>query len=145
MREEGWKGHLNTFLDDIESGKFDHDVDENDAEPPASVTKENTGAEGAPDANGDAAPISSEEIKPVKGGDNDMQFNTDLDEELADHDAARTEATSSNGPGKPSYDSRRNTRGEEFSVPPKGNQVMIGTIPPDIGRVKLEEVGYLIS
>lgn len=139
VRKEGWKGRLNTFLDDIESGKFDHDVDESDAEP-ASAAKESTGAAGAPDANGDAAPISSEEIKPVIGGDDDMQFNADVDEELGDHDAARTEAN-----GKSSFDNRRNTRGEEVSVPPEGNQVMIRTIPPDIGRVKLEEVGYLMS
>ena len=139
VRKEGWKGRLNTFLDDIESGKFDHDVDENDAEP-SSAAKENTGAEGAPDANGEAVPISSEEIKPVIGGDDDMQFNADVDEELGDQDAARTEAN-----GKSSFDNRRNTRGEEVSVPPEGNQVMIRTIPPDIGRVKLEEVGYLMS
>jgi hypothetical protein len=135
VRKEGWKGRLNTFLDDIESGKFDHDVDENDAEL-ASGAKESTG-EGAPDANGDAATISSEEIKPVIGGDDDVQFNADVDEELGDQDAARTEAN-----GKSSFDNRRNTRGEEVSVPPEGNQVMIRTIPPDIGRVKLEEVGY---
>lgn len=30
-------------------------------------------------------------------------------------------------------------RGEELSVDPEGNEVMIRTIPPDIGRVKLEE------
>ena len=139
VRKEGWKGRLNTFLDDIESGKFDHDVDENDAEL-ASTAKESTGAEGGPDANGDATTISSEEIKPVIGGDDDIQFNADVDEELGDHDVARTEAN-----GKSSFDNRRNTRGEEVSVPPEGNQVMIRTIPPDIGRVKLEEVGYLMS
>ena len=139
MRKEGWKGRLNTFLDDVESGKFDHDVDENDVEatPP---TKESTGAEGAPDANSDTAPIPLEEIKPVIGGDDDMQFNADVDEESGDHDTLRTEAN-----GKSSFDNRRNTRGEEVSVPPEGNQVMIRTIPPDIGRVKLEEVGIWIS
>ena len=139
VRKEGWKGRLNAFLDDIESGKFDHDMDENDVEL-ASATKESTGAEGAPDINGDAATISSEEIKPVIGGDDDIQFTADVDEELGDHDAARTEAN-----GKSSFDNRRNTRGEEVSVPPEGNQVMIRTIPPDIGRVKLEEVRYLMS
>ncbi|PPQ68654.1 hypothetical protein CVT24_005385 [Panaeolus cyanescens] len=34
---------------------------------------------------------------------------------------------------------KRATKVEEVSVPPEGNQVMIRTIPPDIGRVKLEE------
>ena len=134
VRKEGWKGRLNIFLDDVESGKFDHDVNENDAEP-TSVTKESTTAEGVPDASSDTAPTSLEEIKPI-GGDDDMQFNADVDEE-GDHDALRAEAN-----GKSSLDNRRNTRGEEVSVPPEGNQVMIRTIPPDIGRVKLEEVGY---
>ena len=136
VRKEGWKGRLNTFLDDVELGKFDPDVNENDVEP-ASPPKESTGAEGAPDANSDTVPISSEDIKPVIGGDDDMQFNADADEESGDHDAPRIEAN-----GKSSFDHRRNTRGEEVSVPPEGNQVMIRTIPPDIGRVKLEEVGY---
>ena len=135
VRKEGWKGRFNTFLDDLETGKFDPDVNEDDAEP-TSPLKESAGAEGA-DANGDTATISSEEVKPVAGGDDDMQFNVDVDEESGDHDAARAETN-----GKFSVDNRRNTRGEEVSVPPEGNQVMIRTIPPDIGRVKLEEVGY---
>lgn len=133
VRKEGWKGRLNTFLDDLESGKFDSDMYDNDADPTSA--KESTGTEGASDANGDTAPMSSEEVKPVIGGDDDMQFNADVDEE-GDHDAPRTETN-----GKSSVDNRRNTRGEEVSVPPEGNQVMIRTIPPDIGRVKLEEVG----
>jgi hypothetical protein len=41
-------------------------------------------------------------------------------------------------------DNKRNNRGEEISVPPEGNQVMIRTIPPDIGRVKLEEVSVSV-
>jgi hypothetical protein len=134
VRKEGWKGRLNAFLDDVESGKFDHDVNENDAEP-ASPIKESAGVEGAADANSDTALIASEEIKPITGGDDDMQFNADVDEDSGDHDALRTEAN-----GRSSFDNRRNTRGEEVSVPPEGNQVMIRTIPPDIGRVKLEEV-----
>ena len=134
VRKEGWKGRLNTFLDDLESGKFD--TNEIDIEP-ISPTKE--GADSAPDANGDTAPISLEEIKPVITGDDEMQFNADVDEESGDHDAPRAETN-----GKSSVDNRRNTRGEEVSVPPEGNQVMIRTIPPDIGRVKLEEVGYLM-
>lgn len=135
VRKEGWKGRLNLFLEDIELGKFDPDMNENDAEL-ISPVKESTGDEGA-DANGDTAPLSLEEIKPVIGGDDDMQFNADVDEESGDHDAPRAEAN-----GKSSVDDRRNTRGEEVSVPPEGNQVMIRTIPPDIGRVKLEEVSY---
>jgi len=134
VRKEGWKGRFNTFLDELETGKFDL-VNEDDSEP-TSPLKESTGVEGA-DANGDSVIISSEEVKPLIGGDDDMQFNANVDEELEDHDAARTETN-----GKFSVDNRRNTRGEEVSVLPEGNQVMIRTIPPDIGRVKLEEVGY---
>jgi hypothetical protein len=35
-------------------------------------------------------------------------------------------------------------RGEEVSVAPEGHQIMIRTIPPDIGRVKLETVGVRV-
>ncbi len=37
-------------------------------------------------------------------------------------------------------ESKRTHREENVSVLPEGNEVMIRTIPPDIGRVKLEEV-----
>jgi len=127
VRKEGWKGRLNAFLHDLESGKFDPDLNDSEVEP-SSPVKEN--------GNGDAshADGASEDPKPH---DDDMQFNGDVDEEGADNELSRADVN-----GKSSGDKNRGTRGEEVSVPPEGNQVMIRTIPPDIGRVKLEEVSF---
>jgi len=94
---------------------------------------ENTSA----DANGATIPV--EDPKSGGGGDEEMQFNIDAEEENGDHDASRPEAN-----GRSSTDNRRINRGEEISVMPEGNQVMIRTIPPDIGRVKLEEVCHRV-
>lgn len=137
VRKEGWKGRIDTFLLDLESGKFDPDVNEPESEPSSPVKENAANGEAATlsDANGMAAP--TEETK-VGGGDDEMQFTIDAEEDGGDQDAARAEAN-----GKPALD-KRNNRGEEISVPPEGNQVMIRTIPPDIGRVKLEEVWSLV-
>lgn len=133
MRKEGWKGRLDTFLFDLESGKFDPDFRESEAEHGSSMKENATNGENVTgDANG--APVATEDSK-TGGGDDDMQFNMEAEEDGADHDANRAETN-----GKVSLDNKRVNRGEEISVPPEGNQVMIRTIPPDIGRVKLEEV-----
>lgn len=77
VRKVGWKGRLNSFLHDLEAGKFDLNQ---------------------PHTNG-------VEVKPTVG-DDDMEAGA---------------------------------QGDELAIPPEGNQVMIRTIPPDIGRSKLEE------
>ncbi|KAG6816871.1 hypothetical protein H0H87_002192 [Tephrocybe sp. NHM501043] len=126
VRKQGWKGRLDTFLLDLESGKYDPDL--NEPELPPSPVKENV-------ANGESSTETNghgEEMK-SSGADDDMQFNVDADEDAGDHDTSRNDAN-----GRGAADKRSN-RGEEVSVMPEGNQVMIRTIPPDIGRVKLEE------
>ncbi|TFK43085.1 hypothetical protein BDQ12DRAFT_674366 [Crucibulum laeve] len=134
VRKEGWKGRLSTFLHELESGKFDPDLNEPEAEPSSPVKETAANGENGTttetNGNGNAA---AEETKPAVG-DDDMQFNVEADEEAAD-ETPRTETN-----GKSNSDKRRTDgRGEEVSVPVEGNQVMIRTIPPDIGRVKLEE------
>lgn len=139
VRKEGWKGRLQGFLLDLESGKFDPDLNEIPQEQPPAPLKEQQHLNGEPtDANGNAG---SSDDKPT-AGDEDMQFNIDADEEPADE--SRPE-TNGKGPSnsKKHQQSSGDNRGEEISVPTEGNQVMIRTIPPDIGRVKLEEVGLL--
>ncbi|EAU80560.1 hypothetical protein CC1G_09957 [Coprinopsis cinerea okayama7 len=118
VRKEGWKGRLNNFLLDLEAGKFDPDLNE-PREEPASPIKESANGEGA-DMNGNA-PASADDY-------------LDGDEEHGDHDGGRPEAN-----GKGSSKKKDDNRGDEIAVPAEGNQVMIRTIPPDIGRVKLEE------
>ncbi|KAF9224365.1 hypothetical protein BS17DRAFT_702828 [Gyrodon lividus] len=125
VRREGWKGRLNTFLQDLELGKFDPDL--NDPESGSNAQTKDSTTSG--DAGENMAP--SEEAKNV--ADDDMQFNMDAEEDAGDHEASRVEN------GRAAFDNKRNNRGEEISVPPEGNQVMIRTIPPDIGRLKLEE------
>lgn len=147
-RREGWKGRESTFLFDIEAGKFDPDFNESvpEAEPnsPAKENPTNGESTNMTEPNGNnSAPASADEPK-AGGGDDEMQFNMDAEEEgadnVADNDISRVEAN-----GKQSGKNERVTRGEEISVPPEGNQVMIRTIPPDIGRVKLEEVNGFYS
>jgi SERRATE/Ars2, N-terminal domain len=131
VRKEGWKGRMDIFLHDLESGKFDPDLSEPELEPSSPVSADNTSTE----VNGAVPPTSGDEAKQVGGGDDEMQFTVDADEEPGDNDAGRPDAN-----GKSASDGKRHNRGEEASVLPEGNQVMIRTIPPDIGRVKLEEV-----
>lgn len=137
VRKDGWKGRQDGFLLDLESGKFDPDLNE-----PESETKESivNGEGTTSDANGTAPAVA---VDDVKGGDDDMQFGVEVDEEPGENEPSRAETTETNG--KSSSDKRNINRGEEISVPPEGNQVMIRTIPPDIGRVKLEEVCHIMT
>ncbi len=125
VRKEGWKGRLNTFLHDLEQGKFDPDFNEPDEPEPSSPDKETEGA------NVDSTVATTGAPPDLKPGDYDNAFNVEGD----DDDPSRADAN-----GKASSDKRMPNRGDEVSVAPEGNQVMIRTIPPDIGRVKLEEV-----
>jgi hypothetical protein len=71
----------------------------------------------------------------VKPEDEDMTFGLDGEDDVPDSDV-KNEASS-----KSQVDGRRgSTRDDGISVMPEGNEVMIRTIPPDIGRVKLEDV-----
>jgi len=78
VRKEGWKGRFNTFLHDLESGKFDTDLNEPELDP-SSPTKDS--AEGT---NVEAV-SAGEEPKPT---DDDIQFNVEAD----DDDPLRAEA-----------------------------------------------------
>lgn len=131
MRKEGWRGRQQTFLLDLDAGKFDPELETAEAsQPPSPIKENNVNGEGA--TNGSASvPAVTEESKPEE----DMQFNVEAEEDGGDADASRVETN-----GKNHDDNRRQPRGEEVSVAPEGNQVMIRTIPPDIGRVKLEDV-----
>jgi hypothetical protein len=126
LRKDGWKGRLNTFVHDLELGNFDPDLNEPESE--SSAQRKDSAALG--DVVDNVAP--AEEVKNT--ADDDMQFTMDAEEETGEHDANRVEN------GKAATEHKRSNRGEEISAPPEGNQVMIRTIPPDIGRLKLEEV-----
>jgi len=122
VRKEGWKGRLNNFLHDVETGTFDPDLHEPEAES-SSPVKENGSGEYPSERNA----LGEDATKSAAHPDDDMQFTAEPEEDGGDPN------------GKMSSDSKR-IRSDEYSVPTEGNQVMIRTIPPDIGRVKLEEV-----
>ncbi|KAG6828765.1 hypothetical protein H0H92_006844 [Tricholoma furcatifolium] len=129
VRKEGWRGRLDTFLLDLESGKFDPDLHEPELEPTSPLN------EHAINGSGDnAAETNGQGEEKAGGADDDMQFNVDVDEEPGDNEASRGADANGRVPAD-----KRSNRGDEVSVAPEGNQVMIRTIPPDIGRVKLEE------
>ncbi|KZP21750.1 hypothetical protein FIBSPDRAFT_919510 [Athelia psychrophila] len=140
-RREGWKGREIAFLHDLEAGKFDPDVNEPAAEiEPTSPVKENSvndEGEVKAEGNGDAPP-AVEEAKPA-AGDDDMQFNVEAEEDAGENQTNDNQASRVEANGRGGVTNDRFPRGEEISVPPEGNQVMIRTIPPDIGRAKLED------
>ena len=129
VRKIGWRGRMDTFILDLESGKFDPDLNE----PVSDGTREN--ANGDPTATngtgGETSASAAEDIKPAAqaSGEDEMQFNVEPEEDAGGDD--RSGGNKNKGGAN---------RGEEVAVPPEGNQVMIRTIPPDIGRAKLEEV-----
>ncbi|KAH9951831.1 hypothetical protein B0H21DRAFT_193892 [Amylocystis lapponica] len=136
VRKAGWRGRVDAFLLDLEAGKFDPDLNEPELEAtlPVKESAPNGNGEHASNGGESTSAPATEETKPSGNGDDDMQFNVEVEEEGGDNDANRVDAN-----GKVSVDLRRNNRGEEIEVPPEGNQVMIRTIPPDIGRLKLED------
>lgn len=146
-RKRGWRGRESTFLHDLESGKFDPDLSDPISEPEhISPVKENpTNGEAATmETNGNGTSATPAEETKTGGGDDEMQFNMDAEEDgadnVVDNDNSRVEVN-----GKPPLNkNERFARGEEISVPPEGNQVMIRTIPPDIGRAKLEDASSFV-
>ncbi|KAF7301247.1 hypothetical protein MIND_00689500 [Mycena indigotica] len=136
VRKEGWDGRLQTFLFELEEGKFDPDSTELVSESKENGAAGDEHAETAT-ANGlGTAPSITEDVKAgigILGDDDEMQFNMAIEEDPIDPDSNRGDS----GKGKRGITS--SDRGEELAVMPEANQVMIRTIPPDIGRVKLEE------
>lgn len=143
VRKIGWRGKVDTFLLDLEAGKFDPDITELDPEPEPTSPVKDVPANGESSVNGGelaAVGPATEDAKIANAGDDEMQFNVEPEDETGDQEAGRADAN-----GKTSFDARRSKPGEETSVLPEGNQVMIRTIPPDIGRVKLEDVSIAFS
>jgi hypothetical protein len=125
-RQRGTRGRLPKFLEDLEAGQFDADVLAEHAE-----------------ANG-AAPAKEEE--PSAGVVPAEEENKDMEEDGADGE--RPELNGGKGDastdGRAGQEGRRDiNRGAEVSAPNDANQVMIRTIPPDIGRIKLERVSVM--
>lgn len=138
VRQKGWRGRLNMFLDGLEVGQFDPDLSESQPEG-ESVSPAKEGASNGDDTAANGVLAMGEETKPVTG-----EVEEPMDDEAGDNEAAKQEANGK-GPVDLGLDPRRAGRGEEVTVPNDGNQVMIRTIPPDIGRLKLEEVSDILA
>ena len=90
-------------------------------------------AKDAPDAPSNEPDAADTSVR------NDDEFGMGPEgEDDAQGNAGETKADANGNP--PLRESKN-----EFSVMPEGNQVMIRTIPPDIGRVKLEAVSLSTS
>lgn len=118
IKAEGRKGRTARFIQELEEGKYDPAATED----PATVTTEaKTTASPQPEASADPA-------------NDELDFDNDNEEE--GNPKQTTEATE-NGKFK---EGPQGGRDVECSMETEGNQVMIRTLPPDIGRVKLEQV-----
>jgi hypothetical protein len=135
VRKEGWRSRLNIFLENLDAGLFDPQAGnlyQSSSPAKQSVTLKKEEAkddqETLPDHDG---------LAPV---DESMKVDEDVVVEV-EEDGDKLDA---NGKGTENGRKDNRDRGEEVSVAPEGHQVMIRTIPPDIGRVKLETVGVRI-
>jgi hypothetical protein len=132
VRKEGWRGRLNTFLENLDAGMFD--PQSGSLYQPSSLAKQlkkdelKDELEALPDNDG---------LAPV---DESMKVDEDVIVEVEDEG----DKLDANGKGIENGKRDNRDRGEEVAVDPEGHQVMIRTIPPDIGRVKLESVRICI-
>jgi len=116
VRKEGWKNRTQQFLKDLEQGVYDPQNQKQESEDKS--TAEEKPAEEAPPA---------EELEPV---DEDMPENGP-DSSIKDAGASANSRQNGNLGRLP--------REDDVLVMPEGNQIAIRTIPPDIGRQKIEE------
>ena len=113
MRKEGWTGRSEQFLKDLQDGKYDPK-----SESEASVKE--------------ALPTGDEKLT-VNPEDMDA-----IDEDVPENGPDSPTKSESNGKALTQHG--RQPRDDDVLVAPEGNQIAIRTIPPDIGRQKIEEV-----
>lgn len=125
VRKEGWKGRISRFILELDEGQHD---------PDSTVEKMAEGVEPEPLSKVEDPIV--DEVKPAKQEEDDAGFGMDAEDE-------HQEDTKVDNTGKATNDGHKNSVHNTVSVMPEGNEVLIRTIPPDIGRVKLEEVCIL--
>jgi len=120
VRKTGWEGAVDKWVSELEEGKHDPVPD---PAIPAIAHSSSTPANG----NGIAVASTSGETNdnPSKSGPSETPKREDQDDRDDESGDERER-----GPQD----------GDEIIVPQKGHQVMIKTIPPDIGRLRLEPV-----
>jgi SERRATE/Ars2, N-terminal domain len=135
VRKEGWRGRLNTFLENLDAGLFD--PQSGNLYQPSSPAKQSVTLKKEEAKEDQEALPDHDGLAPV---DESMKVDEDVIVEVEEEGDKLDANVQSIENGK--KDSR--DRGEEVSVAPEGHQIMIRTIPPDIGRVKLETVGVRV-
>jgi SERRATE/Ars2, N-terminal domain len=121
VRKQGWHGALDHFLDELESGKFDHIAEAAKTTTATTVAS----AEKAEPQNGEIpATVAAEETPEEKK--EDKALKPEDEEDKVDDDV----------------EWNVNGDSDEVVIPHKGHQVMIKTIPPEIGRLRLEPVCF---
>jgi hypothetical protein len=127
VRKQGWSGKAAQFLLELEEGKHDPQLD---SEEHVTASAEDSTQK----RNGDSK-TDNAKAEDTKNGtqDDDMQFGMEAEEEQ-DHENKNDSVS------KSTFDAKSTSRNEEISVMPEGNEILIRTLPPDIGRLKLEEV-----
>ncbi|KAG8963969.1 hypothetical protein FRC03_002400 [Tulasnella sp. 419] len=126
VRATGWNGRIDRFNEELEQGNFDP-VLKLDAVPVPDATGGATSDNAADNVDVEMSGIPNDDSRP----------EDDMDIVMYDQDPSGDAI----GNGKTSDKQQsQSATPEEVSVMPEGNQIMIRTIPPDIGRAKIEEV-----
>lgn len=115
VRKQGWQGALDQFLEDLETGKFDAIF------------------ETSRSAGGDVKTESP-------NGDSQRPIKTEVPESSKDEKPIKVEEDEEKTYDDPEWVNVTGKDDDEVIIPHKGHQVMIKTIPPDIGRLRLEPV-----
>ena len=125
---------MNTFLENLDAGLFD--PQSGNLYQPSSPTKQSVTLKKEETKEDQELP-DHDGLAPV---DESMKIDEDVIVDV-EEDGDKLDAN-----GKSLENGKRDNRdrGEEVSVAPEGHQIMIRTIPPDIGRVKLETVGVRV-
>jgi hypothetical protein len=119
IKAEGRKGRTARFVQEMDEGKYDPVVEE-----PTTITSTEPKPSASPHAE---AGVDS-------ANDHELEFENENEDEGNPKQPAEA-----NENGKPK-EGPQGGRDEECSMDTEGNQVMVRTLPPDIGRVKLEQV-----
>ncbi|KAI0035628.1 hypothetical protein K488DRAFT_42774 [Vararia minispora EC-137] len=134
LRKEGWKGRMASFVLALEEGKFDPEMREPTPDPIPAPGTDEMKSEPAPKEEPKEVKMEQDqgEDSGMAPGDESMKVEDDATMD-AEEDGDKPEVN-----GKGSGDGKNRDKVDEMSVEPEGNQIMIRTIPPDIGRMKLE-------
>jgi len=146
VRREGWDGLIDKFIRELQDGQHDPvaEIEAASARDNKPVTNNEPIYEEVLQADSDEKDEhgndrDGEPISPAQNGENG-------DDTAIDPTTIVGDTTSLETSEKPDLKNRiqpfskDDRREDEVMVEPDGNQVLIRTIPPDIGRVKLEKV-----